>query len=195
MKTSLKLTALGALLSISSLASAVPEGTKSPYSGQQTRAIKSLSQEEVAGLLAGKGAGFAKAAELNGYPGPAHVLELAEPLRLDDSQLDATRRLMAAHNDRASQLGAALLSSERALDALFADKRVDAAAIDRATQRVGELQARLRAEHLTTHLAQTALLSAEQVRRYSVLRGYEPTESDVLPAKDNPPYDGTAHRH
>ncbi|MGH7485986.1 MAG: hypothetical protein ACREMY_10365, partial [bacterium] len=46
-----------------------------PYAGQQSREIKALSQEEAAGLLAGKGMGFAKAAELNGFAGPAHVLE------------------------------------------------------------------------------------------------------------------------
>ena len=45
----------------------------SAYAGQQSRAIKSLSEQDVDDLLAGRGAGFAKAAELNGYPGPAHV--------------------------------------------------------------------------------------------------------------------------
>jgi hypothetical protein len=38
-------------------------------------------------LLSGQGSGFAKPAELNGYPGPAHVLELAGPLGLDAPQL------------------------------------------------------------------------------------------------------------
>ena len=48
----------------------------SPYAGQEVRRIKSLSAERVADLLAGRGAGYAKAAELNGVPGPVHVLEV-----------------------------------------------------------------------------------------------------------------------
>ena len=52
-----------------------------PYAGQQTRAIKALSDDEIAAFLNGEGMGFAKAAELNGYPGPAHVLTLAQKLK------------------------------------------------------------------------------------------------------------------
>ena len=36
----------------------------------------------MADLRAGRGMGLALAAELNGYPGPAHVLELADKLDL-----------------------------------------------------------------------------------------------------------------
>src|SRR5712692_7148759 len=39
--------------------------------GQEGRAIKSLSAEETADLLAGRGMGAARAAELNHFPGPA----------------------------------------------------------------------------------------------------------------------------
>ena len=79
------------------LASAIPGAfaetvpQPSAYVGQQTRAIKSLSEQDVDDLLAGRGTGFAKAAELNGYPGPAHVLELREPLTLSEAQLGATQ--------------------------------------------------------------------------------------------------------
>jgi hypothetical protein len=48
-----------------------------PHAGQQTRTIKALSDDEIAALCNGKGMGMAKAAELNGYPGPIHVLALA----------------------------------------------------------------------------------------------------------------------
>jgi hypothetical protein len=49
-----------------------------PYAGQQNRTIKALSDEDIVGLLKGDGMGFAKAAELNGYPGPKHVLDLGD---------------------------------------------------------------------------------------------------------------------
>src|SRR5262245_35073714 len=57
-----------------------------PYAGQQTRVVASLSDEDVRGFLDGRGMGLAKAAELNGHPGPMHVLELADELRLTPEQ-------------------------------------------------------------------------------------------------------------
>jgi hypothetical protein len=57
----------------------------SPYSGMETRSVKALS-EQIADLEAGRWMGLALAAELNGYPGPTHVLELAEALTLTSKQ-------------------------------------------------------------------------------------------------------------
>jgi hypothetical protein len=53
----------------------------SPYTGQERREIKALSNEEIDRYLSGDGMGLAKAAELNHYPGPRHVLELADQLQ------------------------------------------------------------------------------------------------------------------
>jgi hypothetical protein len=144
----------------------------SPYAGQEQRAIKALSEQEVSALLAGQGAGFAKAAELNGYPGPMHVLELADRLSLSAEQRSATQRLMSEHKERARSLGAGVVNAERELDNIFAQRTAAPDAVETATRRVALLQAELRAEHLKTHLAQTALLELEQVRLYGVLRGY-----------------------
>ena len=143
-----------------------------PYAGQQDRAIKSLSQAEVDELLAGQGMGLAKAAELNGYPGPAHVLEHAEALQLTPEQRRATQSLLHSHKERARALGADVVDAERALDHAFASGQVDAGRLPKLTADVGARQARLREEHLRTHLEQTALLSAEQSRAYAELRGY-----------------------
>jgi hypothetical protein len=44
------------------------------------RPIKALSAEQIADLKAGQGLSLALAAELNGYPGPRHVLELGKQL-------------------------------------------------------------------------------------------------------------------
>lgn len=157
-----------------------------PYAGQQQRAIKSLSDSEVAGLLAGHGAGLAKAAELNGYPGPLHVLELSKELHLSEGQADATRQLMDRHRREASRLGAALVDAERHLDSLFAKREATPDAVDKAAARVGELQAQLRAEHLKTHIAQTGLLDAHQVQRYASLRGYG--SSQKAPSSHHQPH-------
>lgn len=194
MQNSIKFTVLAAAMAVVGTAFSASDLPQNPYAGQEVRAIKAMSEQEVSGLLAGNGAGLAKTAELNGYPGPAHVLELAEALHLDTAQLDATQQLMAAHRRRAGELGAELVAAEQALDALFAEKRADATLIGSATQRVGALQAKVRAEHLTTHLTQTALLSTAQVRRYGELRGYTQAPSDALPAGSSSPA-AEHHRH
>ena len=48
--------------------------------------MKSLSDQQLSDLRAGRGMGMALPAELNGYPGPVHVLELADALGLTPEQ-------------------------------------------------------------------------------------------------------------
>ena len=116
--------------------------------------------------------GLAKAAELNGYPGPMHVLELAAGLGLSPAQAQATQELMKRHKSTARLLGGQLMETERQLDTAFREQRVTDAEVDRLTARIGNLQASIRSEHLRTHLQQAALLTPEQIARYSQLRGY-----------------------
>ena len=148
------------------------QAAASPYAGQQDRSIKSLSDQEAADLLAGQGMGLAKAAELNGYPGPAHVLENAAALGLSSEQRSASDALMRKHKAAAREIGKELVAAERGLDTAFAHKTIDAALLARLTREIGLKQAQLREEHLRTHLEQTALLTPEQVGRYAQLRGY-----------------------
>jgi Spy/CpxP family protein refolding chaperone len=145
----------------------------SPYAGQQERAIKSLSAQDTQDWLDGKGMSLAKAAELNGYPGPMHTLELAAPLQLSDAQRDASKQLMMTHKDEVRRLGADLVQAERALDQAFVKRSIDQASLKAMTQRIGELQAAIRESHLRTHLLQTAILTSKQVAQYNTLRGYD----------------------
>lgn len=145
-----------------------------PYAGEQSRAIKSLSADDMRALQKGDGMGLAKAAELNGYPGPMHVLEHADALKLTPEQRSQTSALMQAHKARAAQIGTQLIAAEQALDAAFASRQIDEARLATLTADIGRLQASLRAEHLGTHLKQTALLSETQTRTYAALRGYTP---------------------
>ena len=144
----------------------------SPYVGQEARDIKALSPEEVKAYLSGKGMGLAKAAELNGYPGPAHVLELASQLSLTASQRSRTEALFASMEAKAVTLGRALVDEERRLDQLFATKTVTAEELGRSLAAIGALQAKVRGAHLEAHLAQAAILTSEQNARYARLRGY-----------------------
>src|SRR5665213_709350 len=73
--------------------------TVSPYTGQEQRAIKSLSPDEVKAYLAGEGMGLAKAGELNHYPGPKHILAMADHLGLTPAQrarIEAAEKAMSA---------------------------------------------------------------------------------------------------
>jgi Spy/CpxP family protein refolding chaperone len=143
-----------------------------PYAGQQHRDIKSLSEDEVKQYLAGAGMGYARPAELNGHPGPMHVLELADKLVLTDAQRKATRKLMDEHKAEARALGAKRVAAERQLDALFQAPRVDQAALAAQVRAVAAADAEYRLSHLETHRRMRALLSEQQVERYGALRGY-----------------------
>lgn len=146
-----------------------------PYAGQESRRIKSLSADDVAALDAGKGMGLAKAAELNGYPGPLHVLELAPELNLSAGQRKETEALYASMQAKAIDLGRALVAEERQLDQAFANRSVTHDSMIAALARIGELQSRLRAVHLDAHLEQVRILTPEQNAQYGRLRGYSAT--------------------
>ena len=144
----------------------------SPYVGEQSRSIKSLSDQEVSDYEAGKGMGFAKAAELNGYPGPVHVLELGDELALSPEQRERTEQLFQRMQTRARALGRRLVEEERRLDELFASKAISRAHIANALTSIAALQSEIRKTHLQAHLEQSEILSESQATRYWHLRGY-----------------------
>jgi Spy/CpxP family protein refolding chaperone len=145
-----------------------------PYAGQHDRDLKALSPEEVKQYMAGAGMGYAKAAELNQFPGPMHVLELADQLKLTAEQRAATQKLMDAHKAQARALGSELVAAERELDDLFRAGKVDEAALARTVRTSAAIVGEYRLSHLDTHRRMRALLSDEQVKRYDELRGYAP---------------------
>jgi Spy/CpxP family protein refolding chaperone len=145
----------------------------SPYAGEEGRDIKALSAQDVDAYLTGKGMGFAKAAELNGYAGPKHVLELASELALTAGQRDRTQMLFASMQTKAVALGRQLVDEERKLDRLFASATVTQASLQESVTRIGSLQADVRAAHLDAHLEQAKILTAEQRAMYVRLRGYD----------------------
>lgn len=164
------------LLSLSSaaLAQAVH---KQPYAELGSRQIKALSDQQIDDLRAGRGMSFALPAELNGYPGPSHVLENADAIGLSQSQRNRTKALFEAMRSEAVPLGERLIRQETELDRLFAAKTVTPTSLEAATNAVGVTQGRLRAAHLRYHLAMSEVLTPEQAQRYAVVRGYGETAS------------------
>lgn len=144
----------------------------SPYAGMQNRVIKALSEEQMTDLKAGKGMALAMAAELNGYPGPAHTLELAEQLQLTDEQTARTQQLFANMESQAKAAGLEVIEAERALDTLFRDKLATPEAVSAAVTKAALAQGKLRETHLRYHLSMMDVLTAEQIAAYNQLRGY-----------------------
>jgi hypothetical protein len=164
------------------LAAAVAQA-QTPYAGMQTRPIKALSEQQVGDLKAGRGMGLALAAELNGYPGPSHVLEFADKLELSAAQRGEVQRLFDSMKAEAMPLGVRLIEEEAELDRQFAQRTVTPESLKAATAAVAATQGTLRETHLKYHLSTAALLNPAQMVKYAELRGYGDDSS------------GGTHRH
>jgi hypothetical protein len=128
------------------------------------------AQERAEGLRQGLGMGLALPAENNGYPGPKHVLDLAEQLRLTPDQRERTQALLAQMRADAIPAAERLLADEAALDRLFIDRVASAETIQAALGTMAASANALQFVHLRYHLLMTGLLSPEQVRSYAQLR-------------------------
>lgn len=152
--------------------SPITHAASSPYAGEQDREIKALSADEIAGYRAGRGMGLARPAELNGYPGPRHVLDSAGELQLTSVQVAALERIFAGMQSTAIPLGEKLVIKETELDRLFTRRQATDEAVSSLTDEIGRLQGALRAVHLNAHLATVKILTREQIEAYNHLRGY-----------------------
>lgn len=144
----------------------------SHYAGRESAEIPSLTDQQIEQLRNGDGMGFALPAELNHYPGPKHVLELADELGLSTEQREATEEIFAAMQERAQALGAEIIEAERHLNQRFRHRHVDEGSLREQTGAIAALEGELRFVHLSAHLRMVELLSDEQVARYDQLRGY-----------------------
>jgi hypothetical protein len=157
-----------------------------PYAGHQSRPVKALSEQQTADLRAGRGMSMALAAELNGYPGPLHVIEHASALALTPSQLAHMQRLYSEMKGEAVALGERLIAQETELDRQFSGRTVTGAGLVQATAEIGKTQGALRATHLRYHLLTAEVLTGDQLRRYATLRGYNGSEG-TRPSHSYPP--------
>ena len=143
-----------------------------PYAGLEQRSVKALSDQQIDDLKNGRGMGLALAAELNGYPGPLHVLELADRLGLTQDQKAKVQHLFDAMKEESVPLGVKLIEQEQELDRLFVARTVTPDALKAATSAIAATQGQLRESHLQYHLFTAALLTETQMQQYAALRGY-----------------------
>ncbi len=145
---------------------------KSPYAGEEKRAIKSLSDSDIEALLNGKGWGFAKVAELNGVPGPMHILEMKEDISLTAKQEERITEIYNKMKSKAVELGEEYVSLEKELNKLFKERKINAKSLRYYVPRIGSIRSQLRFVHLNAHLEALPILTEAQVQKYNELRGY-----------------------
>ena len=167
---------LGVLvISLTLAASATGEDRlSSPYRDQMLTEIRGLTQKEISDLREARGMGLARAAELNGYPGPRHLLDAEREgqLHLSPNQVRTVTRLFDAMLRDAKRVGDRVLGEERDLERQFRAATITEPDLRARLARIAALQAELRMIHLRTHLETRPVLSSHQRERYNELRGY-----------------------
>ena len=158
------------------------------YAGQEIRNIKSLSDDDIQSLQNGTGeafGGLAKLAELNGYPGPRHVLDMASELQLTDRQRMEIELIYQNMSSKAKSMGAAIIDIEQDMDGAFANKTITEENLKLMLDKSADLYGQLRFVHLSAHLDTIQMLTIEQVQMYNSMRGYDSSSKDNTTSTSN----------
>ena len=145
---------------------------KSQYIGQEKREIKSLSESDIDELKNGRGWGLAKAAELNGMPGPIHLLEMKEEIKLSPEQIRKIKDIYQRMKGQAIPLGLKLIKLERMLNNHFAKGTITEKILDELLGKIAHVYKQLRYTHLAAHLETPDVVTPQQIALYNRLRGY-----------------------
>jgi len=123
------------------------------------------------GLEKGEGMGMGLFAEINGYPGPKHVLELRDSLGLTPDQTLKTEKIFDEMKQQSMALGRTIISMEEKLSKAFRAGSISEDSLQVLSARIGQLRGQLRAVHLRAHLLTRPVLTEAQLRKYIRLRG------------------------
>lgn len=174
---------VSALIALLTLSDSVTAQSHSKYAGQENRSIKSLSSKDVAELKRGGGWGLAKVAELNGVPGPIHLLEMKVQIALSADQVARITTIYERMRAEAIALGEEFIQSEADLDRSFRDGSISEASLASQLQQISSVRAKLRNVHLSAHLKVRPILTLAQVTAYNRLRGYSQSNPCASPPK------------
>jgi len=152
--------------------SASDHSHKSKYAGQEKREIKSLSESDIDELKNGRGWGLAKAAELNGVPGPIHLLEMKEEIELSPEQIRKIEDVYQRMKRQAIPLGLELIELEGKLNNHFANGTITEKLLNELLGEIARTYKKLRYTHLAAHLETPTIVTPEQIALYNKLRGY-----------------------
>jgi hypothetical protein len=167
-----------AVASLSIAPMAAEDPLTSPYRHQAQASLRGISESEISELRAGTGMGLARAAELNSYPGPRHVLDAiaAGRLQATPNQVQQLQEIFDAMRSAARRVGAQILSEEEKLEIAFRATTIVEPDLRARVARIASLQGELRIIHLRAHLLARTVLTEAQVARYDELRGYTTTQ-------------------
>lgn len=165
-------------------APAAPSG----HNGASGSEIFGLGPDEIAELRSGQGMGQARVADVQGYPGPRHVLdaEKAGELQLSGEQAARVQEIYRSMASEARRLGDLVLAAEQDLALAFRNGGLDATSLAERVERVALLRGALRTVHLRAHLETRAVLDPGQIARYMALRGYAPAGESPSPGHRMP---------
>ncbi|MBI5472046.1 MAG: periplasmic heavy metal sensor [Ignavibacteriae bacterium] len=125
-------------------------------------------------LETGAGAGMAKYADMNGYPGPKHILDMRDTLKITSQQGEKIQALFDEMKKNAIAKGKQIIAQEERLDALFRGGSATTSQVNSLSREIGKLRGELRAVHLTAHIAAKKILTKEQTALYNSLRHGSP---------------------
>ena len=160
------------MLAVTAQANDGSHSKESKYAGEEKRSIKSLSPDDIAELKRGGGWGLAKAAELNGVPGPAHLLEMKDKIPLTEDQVMAIDKTYKQMKAQAIKQGEHLIVLEQELELQFRSGSITPDALRASLIKIANVRMELRFTHLAAHLKTPDILSKDQIRKYNELRGY-----------------------
>jgi len=149
---------LAALLVVSSPVTALAQSTNPP---------------DRDALLKGLGMGLASIAEMNNFPGPKHVLDVKDELLLTRDQVKKIEALERVVSSAAVQKGTDVVQAEDDLEKMLENPTVSEKAVRSKLEEIGKLRADLRFIHLQAHLRMKQILTPEQLKKYSELKGRE----------------------
>lgn len=161
-----------ALMTVFSSTAVLSADNSTPYAGFENREIKSLSNEDISALRAGAGWGLALPAELNGLPGPAHLLELKSQVGLNEDQIRQIELSFAQMQSEARSAGERFIAAEASLDTALQQGELNLDRLRMLIDAAASARAELRFIHLSRHLEMKPLLTSDQINLYNELRGY-----------------------
>lgn len=164
---------VGAMAAVVTTAAAQPGHGAGAHGGgghSDYRAVDRWLKEFDQVVGEGRGFGLAFAADQHGYPGPMHVLELKDLLRLTPEQEARMQALMHAMFAESRPKSARLLELEARLRALFASGTADEARVRAAVADVEGARAEVRLVHLLAHVKTREVLTEAQRTAYHAAR-------------------------
>ncbi len=175
---------LAVLIPLEAMTAVAPGDERTKAAEKNSVKIRSLDQEDVRALKQGSGASFADAAELNGVPGPASLLELKDRIPLDADQIKALQALDERTTEEAQKEGRSYLAQEAKLEEEFRSGNINDGLLQTALGYIEESRRKLRYIHLSAHLQTLTILRPEQIDRYNELRSR--TQSATGPCSSLP---------